>query len=231
MNYITSKFVMDGDAFETPLVLASSSPRRRDLLPGLGLPFDVYSPQIDEKPKQGENPTEMVTRLAVEKASKVAKQLNVGLVIGADSVVVFGHKVLGKPKTSTEALQMLEMLCDRKHRVVTGVAVIDVVRGFKMSIVEESIVLMRRYSRYERERYVYSGASMDKAGAYAIQDTAFSPVSQVDGCYTNAVGLPLCRLSEMLTTLGVSLESRKVAPDIHNCLFCKQARGYGNWTS
>lgn len=231
MNHMTSNSCMDRDGFEPPLVLASSSPRRRDLLPYLELPFEVHPPQIEEKQKSGETPKEMVIRLAIEKASAIAEKLSVGLVIGADSVVVFGHKVLGKPKTTTEAVQMLEMLRGGKHSVMTGVSVIDVVKGSTTFNVEESIVSMREYSRGELEKYAFSGVCMDKAGAYAIQDSTFSPVAQVNGCYTNAVGLPLCRLSEMLKKFGISVNSRINALDKQNCFFCKQARGYKNWTS
>ena len=231
MNYVTRNSFMGRDGSELPLVLASSSPRRRDLLPYLGLPFKVNPPQIEEKRKSGETPKEMVIRLAIEKASVIAQQLSAGLVIGADSVVVFGPQVLGKPKTITEAVQMLEMLRGGKHRVMTGVSVIDVVNECKMFIVEETIVSMREYSRGELEKYAFSGGSMDKAGAYAIQDSTFSPVAQVNGCYTNAVGLPLCRLSEMLGKCGISVDSRVSAIDRQNCFFCKQARGYEDWTS
>ena len=213
------------DADKAPLVLASASPRRRNLLPSLGLQFDIIISQIDERPYPGETPEEMVTRLARAKASEVAKGRDAGLVVGADSVVVLEGKGLGKPETSAQARQMLESLRGRKHEVITGVAVVDAATGRETTITQESTVSMREYSRQEMEDYVASGEPMDKAGAYAVQDAAFRPASQVEGCYTNVVGLPLCRLAELLKEMGMAPKAGIPIQEPRNCSLCALARG------
>ena len=184
------------------LMLASSSPRRSNILSSLGIGFRVTHPQIDESPAPGEGPHELVGRLALAKAQNVAAGLRHGLVIGADSVVVSEGKVLGKPPTDDEARKMLQELRGRTHQVFSGVAVVNAAQDSCNVTCRSTQVTMRDYSSQEMEDYIASGQAADKAGAYGIQDSPFSPVASIEGCYTNVVGLPLCDLLRLLGEMG-----------------------------
>ena len=202
------------DAAEAPLLLASTSPRRRELLERAGLSFQVAAPAVEEEPRDGETPQALAERLALAKARAVADALRgVGpssqpeggprLVVGADTLVVAPDgRVLGKPRDAAEALDMLRALRGRRHTVVTGVAVVDAATGHARATHRTSAVWMRVYSEEEAQAYVASGEPLDKAGAYAVQDPAFRPASRVEGCLLNVVGLPLCALRELLLACG-----------------------------
>ena len=183
------------------LVLASSSPRRRDLMTGLDIPFETEVPGVDEE-ASGEFVEDTVKRLALAKAKAVALQRPGRLVVGADTMVVSDGEALGKPRDTAQAVEMLQRLRGRQHRVVTGVAVVDGSTDASLVDICESAVEMRDYSDQEIEDYVATAQSMDKAGAYGIQDKDFNPVSRVDGCHSNVVGLPLCTLANLLKGLG-----------------------------
>ena len=213
------------------LVLASASPRRRALLPLLGLSFSVIEPHIDEDPHPGETAEELVVRLALKKASWVAKDLDKSFVLGADSVVVLDGDVLGKPNDPTEARQMLTRLRGREHRVVTGVAVIDSATGQSVTATRTTMVFMREYSDQELKDYVASGEPLDKAGAYAVQDMVLRPAARVEGCYTNVMGLPLCTLLDMFKEMGLVQNAGISTGDPLNCSLCVQAKKEGPWTS
>ena len=200
------------------LTLASSSPRRRQLFADLDVPFEVTSPDIDEDAGPEESSEDTVRRLALSKARAIAEQRLNRPVIGADTLVVLEGRVLGKPANPEEARQMLTSLRGRVHRVVTGVALVDGDTGKSSVDVHESRVLMRSYSASEIDRYVASGSPFDKAGGYGVQDQSLNPVSHVDGCRTNVLGLPLCTMARLLKDAGFNIESLSLPPECHRHL-------------
>ncbi len=187
-----------------PITLASSSPRRRSILEDAGIPFRVVAPIGEEAAPSG-RPEEHVQRLALAKGREVAGRVGRGLVLAADTLVVDGDRILGKPGDAAEAMALLRNLRGRRHRVMTGVAVVNAASGESTTGVEVSWVAMRDYADSEAQAFVDSGAAMDKAGAYAVQDTQFRPAESVQGCYWNVVGLPLCLATRLLRRLGADL--------------------------
>ena len=185
------------------LILASGSPRRRQLLSLTGIPFVVKAVGVDESQLYGEPPTEMVLRVSQTKALSVSEARTDELIIAADTVVVLGGEVLGKPKDPGEAKRMLHRLRGRPHLVYSGVTVWHPASRRMICQLGESSVWMRDYDDSEIETYVESGDPMDKAGAYAIQHPGFDPVSRVEGCWLNVMGLPLCHLGRALARFGV----------------------------
>lgn len=185
-----------------PVVLASSSPRRKELLARFGLPFAVKVPDVDESPLPGETPSDHVGRLAVEKARAVAAGLSRGLVIAADTVVVIDGEILGKPEGKEEACRMLGRIAGRTHHVYSGVAVTNAASGGTRAAVSRSRVTMAPIGRREIERYVDTGEPLDKAGAYAVQGKGGRYVTEVEGSFTNVVGLPLRELQRLLLLSG-----------------------------
>ena len=194
------------------LVLASASPRRRQLLASLGLPFDVVAPDVDESPLAGESAERLAIRLAASKVAAVAADRPDAVVLGADTVVAQAGESLGKPVDAAAAVDMLRQLRGRRHAVITGVSV-RAPGGTVGSATVRTQVLMRNLSDREIADYVARGEALDKAGAYAIQDTAFQPVDSFRGCYTNVVGLPLCLTAGLLRGAGVELP-----PQAADCL-------------
>jgi 23S rRNA (uracil1939-C5)-methyltransferase len=185
-----------------PLVLASGSPRRRELLTELGLDFVVQPSNAPEEQQDGESAEDMVRRLSRDKALTVAAGLTEGYVIGADSTVVLAGQSIGKPEDEDDARRMLRELRGTEHQVTTGLTVMNVATGQRLTDHMTAEVVMREFTDAEMETSIASGTPMDKAGAYAVQDEEFRPATLKDGCFTNVVGLPLCRLLEMLTELG-----------------------------
>lgn len=199
--------------------LLSSSPRRREIISGLTGNVSISQSRGEEpRPRQGEDAEAYAVRSAVAKlgtqsgfgAASAEGQSNVGgeYLIAADTVVALDARIFGKPLTETEADDMLRQLRNRRHRVITGVAVMDEKTGDIETGVESSTIVTRDYSDDEIAAYISSGEPFDKAGAYAVQDAQFGPVLSVDGCYLNVVGLPLCLLATLLTRLGASVELR-----------------------
>ena len=184
------------------IVLASQSPRRQDLLGQMGLEFTTRSPQIDEDAFQGRDARDLVQTLSREKARWVAAQLpGDPIVIGADTVVVRDGTILGKPKDPAEARAMLASLSGRTHQVYTGVTVCQ---GDKVvTQAEETQVTFRPLTQQEIACYVVTGEPMDKAGAYGIQGLGGLLVAGIQGDYHNVVGLPVCRLGQILRDFGV----------------------------
>ena len=184
------------------VVLASSSPRRRQLLELIGIPHEVHPANIDEKLRPREAPRRHAERLAREKASAVATRDPDRITIGADTVVVVNRKVLGKPVDVAEAAWMLGLLSGREHTVITAIAV---ARGKKIrSAVEEVRVKFRRLRDDEIEAYIATGEPMDKAGAYGIQGYGATIVERIEGDYFAVMGLSLVRLVGLLRDVGVS---------------------------
>jgi len=180
------------------LILASASPRREQLLKQIGLEFEVMPSDFDENNVCMNNPTESAKRAALEKARAVARKLVEGIVIGADTIVVYAGEVMGKPKDQSDAIQMLKRLSGKKHEVITGVALVNARNNREYVWSEKTSVWFRELSDIEIQKYVESGQPMDKAGAYGIQGRAAAFVKKIDGCYFNVVGLPLASLVENL---------------------------------
>lgn len=179
------------------LILASGSPRRADLLRSAGLTFEVIIPNIDERARPGEAPDEFVMRTAREKAESIPADS--AIVLAADTAVVDGPRILGKPANAADAADMLRSLSGRTHAVMTGVCIRHSGGGDCFHI--ETNVTFRTLSEQEIADYIQTGDPMDKAGAYAIQGGAAKMVRRVDGSYSNVVGLPLCEVIEKLETL------------------------------
>ena len=185
------------------LVLASASPRRRDLLQNLGLTFDIIPADIDETPLKDETPEDLVSRLSTQKAATIAAQHLESLVIAADTVVILEGDVLGKPVDKEENKEFTQRLSGRTHRVYTGHAV---QKGEAVaSCVVSTEVKFRDLSEREIDWYVSTGEGMDKAGGYAIQGYGAALVSEIHGCYFNVVGLSVANLLELTKRLGVEL--------------------------
>lgn len=190
------------------LVLASQSPRRVELLGALGLSFDVIPSDIEEK-VDTDDPAQVCLSLARQKASAVAERpdLNNGgvptFVVGADTIVVLGKDILGKPSSREDAYQMLVRMSGRCHRVFTGVAVYDCSSKQMISDFQSTDVYFRSLDSAEVRAYARTDEPMDKAGAYALQGTASAFVERIDGCYTNVIGLPVPLTVKMLRSCGV----------------------------
>ncbi|MDD4237619.1 MAG: Maf family protein [Desulfotomaculaceae bacterium] len=187
---------------DTKIVLASSSPRRADLLKQAGLEFNIMVSEVDETLAPGLAPDELVELLALRKANAVAVRLDSGIVIGADTVVVQAGRILGKPSGPQEASAMLRLLQGSGHEVYTGVALVDVISRETLVGHEMTRVFFNGLSEEEIRRYVATGEPLDKAGAYGVQGLAALFINRLEGCYTNVVGLPLARLAKMLKKLG-----------------------------
>lgn len=194
-------------------ILASGSPRRRDLLTVLGRPFEVVKSDIDETCRPDEYPLEYVERMAMEKSATVLASLgNSGslptVLIAADTIVIapIGDVVLGKPADAAEARNTLRLLRGQTHTVATAVSIAlrDSGMTMRLNAVCTTHVAMRDYTDDEIEAYIATGDPFDKAGAYAIQHAGFAPVQAIDGCYSNVVGFPLCVVREMLGDLGLA---------------------------
>ncbi len=187
------------------LILASGSPRRRQLLSLLGLPFVIKASRVDEGQLDGEAPAELVIRVSQAKAWSVTDVRPDELVVAADTVVVLDGNVLGKPNDAKEAAHMLRHLRGRAHTVLSGVAVWHPESRRIRCELGQSTVWMREYTDGEIASYVASGDPLDKAGAYAIQHPEFDPASEVEGCRLGVMGLPLCHLGRALGDFGVVL--------------------------
>jgi septum formation protein len=186
--------------------LASSSPRRREILEALGLEFSIVSAEVDETPRTGEPADEMVVRLAAAKAGMATASPG-DIVIAADTAVVVGGRILGKPADQDECLAMLDALAGRCHKVFTGVALRR--DGATYTAVSQTDVYFREISRDEALAYWQSGEPRDKAGAYAIQGTGGAFVERIEGSYTGVVGLPVFETAALLRKAGFDLVTRR----------------------
>ena len=188
------------------LLLASGSPRRRELLSWLDLPFEVCSVDIDESPVNGEEPDRYVLRLSNLKAKKASAANPAYWVLGSDTTVADGQMILGKPGGPEQAEKMLLSLRGRCHQVYTAISVVDMSSNRIESTLCSSKVPMRKYSEEEINAYIASGDPLDKAGAYGIQNRDFHPVENFSGCFANVMGLPVCHLVRLLHSWGVLVE-------------------------
>jgi septum formation protein len=194
------------------LILASSSPRRQELLREIGIPFQVHAANINEDQIAGERPIKYALRLAREKAQAVAAQYPQSYVLGADTIVVIDGDVLGKPKDHADAARMLRLLSGRAHEVTTAVSLITPSLIAQFTIAPGTLaetrasttkVYFREIAEAEIQQYVAGGEPMDKAGAYAIQGGASRWTDRIEGEFSNVVGLPLSLVTEMLKITGL----------------------------
>ncbi len=187
------------------LILASASPRRRELLGYFGLPFQVIPAAGPEVPPQEADAGRTVWYLSRQKARQVAEKHPEALVIGADTVVEIDGEILGKPRDEADAKRMLRLLSSREHRVYTGVSLVRRSAGYVSTDTAMTRVFFREMTGEEIDAYVATGEPMDKAGAYGYQGRAGMYVEKIEGDFFNVVGLPLCLLGNMLSEAGVKL--------------------------
>lgn len=187
---------MTGDELDAPLILASASPRRRELLAAAGFAFEVAPADLDETRKAGESPHDYVRRLAIEKATAAAERHPRRLALGADTAVVIGDDVLGKPVDAADATRMLRQLSGRAHDVLTGVAL--ACGSNVAAAVGRTVVWMDELSDADIAAYIATGEPMDKAGAYGIQGWAARFIPRIDGSYGTVVGLPMTVVMALL---------------------------------
>ncbi|QSF44083.1 Maf family protein [Paenibacillus tianjinensis] len=193
------------------IILASGSPRRRELMSNLGLPFEVMVSDADESTPPDFTPEMIVHTLALRKAEAVlpaAGERN-AVIVGSDTIVVLDDKVLGKPVDEQDSKAMLSMLQGRTHQVYTGVACIGLPDGKSEVAHRVTSVKMRTLGEEEISAYIATGEPADKAGSYAIQGLGATLVEEIEGCYFNVVGLPLSLLGGMLTRFGISVLNRQ----------------------
>jgi len=208
-----------------PIILASNSPRRRELLSITGLPFIVMPVDVDESPAPNENVESCVLRLSEMKARAAHEQsVQLGfphdqIIVAADTLVVYQSEILGKPRNITDAKRMLELLRNKTHQVITGITITTVGNADLTTDVCSTDVPMRDYGDDELAKYVNSGDPMDKAGAYAIQNTDFHPVNGLSGCFASVMGLPLCHLARSIMKFDL-----KFSEDIPSA--CQEALHY-----
>ena len=189
------------------LVLASASPRRRELMSLLGVPFEIVVSNVTEVTDKLLPPEEMVKDLALQKARAVVENLDKGLVLGADTIVVIAAKILGKPANEEEAFTMLKELSGQEHQVYTGIALVDKVSGGQEVAAEMTVVKFKELTDGEIRAYLATGEPFDKAGAYAIQGRAAVFIEGIKGDYYNVVGLPVYRLAQLLKRFNVEILS------------------------
>ncbi|OGO05834.1 MAG: septum formation protein Maf [Chloroflexi bacterium RBG_13_56_8] len=200
--------------------MGSGSPRRQELLALMGLSFEIVVPAVDETPFPAEHPALLAQRLSLAKASFVAEAYPESLVIASDTLVVLDNRIFGKPPSVSAAFEMLVQLRNREHLVYSGLALVDPSLQWRCAQVAVTSVLMRDYSDEEIAQYVVTGKPFDKAGAYAIQSDGLEPVAQIEGCYANVMGLPMCHLYRALRARGVPVP-------VHPLESCPQAVGEG----
>jgi septum formation protein len=204
------------------LILASTSPRRREILSLLGIPFEVVAPPFEEVVSPPRPIAEEVLDFAVGKAASVAAQHPGAVVIGSDTMILLGQEKIGKPADAADAKRMLRAFAGRTHRIYTSAAIIDP-GGPGLRCVEEVEVKMRAYSENEIEQYLACGESLDKAGAYSIQGRGRALIASINGDYLAAVGLPLRPVARYLTSRGMS-----AAVDVEKLY---AGKSYRNWSS
>lgn len=184
------------------LILASNSPRRRDLLRLAGIPFEAIASHIEESVGPGESPEQYVRRLALEKAEEVARRVAPDTyVLGADTEVEVDGQVLGKPESPEDAARMMALLSGRTHSVITGLCLLGP-GGGRLQEAVKTIVYFSRLTDLEIQEYARSGEPMDKAGGYAIQGLAAKFVERIEGCYFNVMGLPVAAVYRLLKESG-----------------------------
>jgi len=185
------------------IILASASPRRKELLGKIGLMFEVEPSNFEEEMHPGLAPHELAQNISLQKAKAVARKHKNSVVIAADTFIVFGDQIMGKPHTANEARKMLETINGKSHRVITGFSIVDTGENKTLSRSVETIIHLRKLTLAEIDAYVKSREPLDKAGGYAIQGLGAVIVKKIEGDYFNAMGLPLSALTEALKEFGI----------------------------
>ena len=206
------------------ITLLSSSARRREIVSRSWRNAAIDDSRgAEPRPAPREIAEDYVVRSAAAKLGQPPWEQSEGFLMSADTVVVLGEEILGKPNSASEARKMLEALSDTWHRVVTGVAILDSSTGACRTGRESTDIRTRQFSEQDIAAYIASGEPYDKAGAYAVQDDQFRPVTHVRGCYLNVVGLPVCLVSEILLNLGAGAGVRQpeLVPYYANCEDCR----------
>ncbi|CEP79384.1 Maf family protein [Paraclostridium sordellii] len=180
------------------IILASGSPRRREILANTNAKFDVLTSDVDERIFKFEEPTQLVLRLAFEKCMDIAINNPESLVIGADTIVVLDNEILGKPKNEDEAFEMLSKLSNREHQVITGMSIVNIESNKKIVDYTISNVKFKNLTDQDIRDYISTGECLDKAGSYGIQGYGALLVKEIQGDYFNIVGLPISKLSDIL---------------------------------
>ena len=204
-----------------PLILASTSPRRHELLALLGIPFEVRSPSFEERLVPDRSVIEQVQSFAQGKARSVARQEPDAIVLGSDTVIELDHVVLGKPADLAGARAMLRRLAGREHRVLTAVALVYSARAIDAVSLSAAVVRMKPFNEQVHERYLATGESLGKAGAYSIQGEGGDVVDSIEGDFPTVVGLPLRLVAQMLVQAAV-----RVPVDLDELY---AAKPYANW--
>ncbi|HSE90940.1 MAG TPA: Maf family protein [Candidatus Binatia bacterium] len=205
------------------LILASTSPRRREILSLLALSFEVIAPEFDERPLTDRPIEEEVLDFAVGKAQSVARHHPKSIIVGSDTMILINATKIGKPDGIADAKEMLCLLSGKTHRIFTSVAILDDLNGPGLRFVEEVSVKMRNYSEKEIEHYLSCDESLDKAGAYSIQGEGRNLIESIRGDYLAAVGLPLKPIADYLKSRGISVPS-----DVDKLY---SAKSFLNWQS
>lgn len=187
------------------IILASQSKPRKELMKQLGIPFEVVVSDYEEDHSLSNNPYELVKLLALGKAKDVAKKVKNAIIIGADSMVLFNDRLIGKPKNKEEAYDMIKELCGNTHILITGLAVIDTEKNIEETVHCESKITFRKLTEEEINSYLNSFDCTKFAGAYAIEHKAMLFTEKIEGSYTNVVGLPMEKLAVILKKLGVNV--------------------------
>ena len=187
------------------IILASSSPRRKELLEKIGLKFEVEPSNYKEDINSWSEPHELAREVSLKKAEVVASKHKNAIVIAADTFIVFEGEILGKPESGAEARKMLRTISGKAHSVITGFSIIDTAKNKKLSRSVETKVHIRKLTLAEIDTYVKSKEPLDKAGAYAIQGLGAVFVERIEGDYSNVIGLPLCSLTEALKEFGINI--------------------------
>ncbi|CEQ23108.1 Maf-like protein [[Clostridium] sordellii] len=180
------------------IILASGSPRRREILANTNAKFDVLTSDVDERIFKFEEPTQLVLRLAFKKCMDIAINNPESLVIGADTIVVLDNEILGKPKNEDEAFDMLSKLSNREHQVITGMSIVNIENNKKIVDYTISNVKFKNLTDQDIRDYISTGECLDKAGSYGIQGYGALLVKEIQGDYFNIVGLPISKLSDIL---------------------------------
>jgi len=201
--------MMDSSKF-AGIILASQSPRRQKLLEQMGVAFEVIPSELAEMPVMGDRPNVYVARMALEKALKVAHSYPDHLIIGADTIVAWEDRILGKPATGQEAALMLSLLSGCWHDVWTGLCVCCRKQNIQIVKAAHSSVHFRNVTEAEINEYVETGEPMDKAGAYAIQGKGKKFIKEIQGSYHNIVGLPTLELAKIFETVGIAIDTGSV---------------------
>ena len=184
------------------VILASASPRRKELFKRLGVPFEVLPSRIKETlPKYSDNPKNLAKKIALLKAKAVAKKIKGGLVVGADTIVVLNKKIIGKPKNLTDAKQILSQLSGSTHYVITGIAIIDTARNKTRTCAVSTKVKMKKMT--QKQIGYFAKKHLDKAGAYAVQEEGDEFIQDLEGSFSNVVGLPLEKLQKIFKSIGL----------------------------